>query len=236
MSEKDLLIEDDKLETNLDEINQAFTDDSIIQNIKELSLNDSPISLTNDQFVCEIPKITDPNDLILDLKWKTRDKIILILNEFTGILKGKSTSNREKEKIIETNNQILLTLINLGLSLNLSDVNLDKICDEDVKKSDAKTDKTIKRKINLIKDEKPTELVLELSRKTRIELIENLIKNQNFAITLGDSTLAEIKEKLVEENKAMIKILLDLNVDEIYDSKRKDDEDDEAIGTEGNLY
>ena len=250
MSQRTLLIEDDRLssENQLDEINQGFDESS---NNEDQSYTNKTTS--NETRVDELssskeqnssdeipPKIDRLTDVILDLKWKTRDMIILILNQFSALLKGKIVSNQYKERLVEENNELILILINLGLCLS-DRPDGGRKCDENEISSDQnggddqRFKKDEKKKIRLCESATANELVLELGQEARIQIIDQLITNQNVAITLNDSVVTEIKNNLVEENKKLIKSLLDLPVDHMY-CDRKDNEIDEAIVVEGKPF
>ena len=164
----------------------------------------------------------------------------MILNQFSALLKGKIVSNQYKERLVEDNNELILILINLGLCLS-DRPDGGRKCDENEISSDQnggddqRFKKDEKKKIRLCESATANELVLELGQEARIQIIDQLITNQNVAITLSDSVVTEIKNNLVDENKKLIKSLLDLPVDHMY-CDRKDNEIDEAIVVEGKLF
>ena len=125
------------------------------------------------------------SDLIV-LKWCTKNKIINVLNQNTDSLNGQTIEKENEEKMIEETKNLIEELINLPLKINY-DLNEEIISNNFVAKS---------------------MIVLDIDRKTRLKIIDNLINNHNFTMLYGDLIKVETKKNLIDDNNQLINLLL----------------------------
>ena len=123
--------------------------------------------------------LNEQNDLII--KRYLRDKIINNLIEFNALLCGETMTEDVQKRMLEDNQELALSFINLKLNQTNSTKTIDN-------------------------DSTTMELVFYLNRTIRLNLIDNLINN--CIIFSGVSISNENKTKLKDENNQLITQLL----------------------------
>ena len=126
------------------------------------------------------------NDLVV-LKYSTKEWIITSLIKLISLLHGKLISNETKIEMMKDNDELILALASLP------------------KKSIQASDSALSLENSLNND-----LVLDVSRETRLKLIDNLINNRAILSSSSNLITAEFKTNLIEKNNKLIIHLLDL--------------------------
>lgn len=137
------------------------------------------------------------NNLFLNLKSSTRDSLISILVQFCSVLVGKAPTSESKEKLLADNSKLIESLGDL--QLRLEDEENEEQPRKKVKREDAAA--AVNR-----------ELVFTIDWNTKSKIISLLLANKNFAF-LSKTNSMLIKNKLVNQNNAMIGILINLEPD-----------------------
>ena len=121
---------------------------------------------------------------VFRLDWKAREKLIGLLNEYTYFLFSKKISTETKSVLMKANADLYLSLI--SLPLKSSAVSSDPVYHAD------------------------EVVAFALDCETRSLIISTLAKNQSLLSV--DSSSAEMKSKVIEENNALVLQLMKLPV------------------------
>lgn len=154
------------------------------------------------------------NDLMLFLKWSTRDLIISLIQKYSALLMGKSMTNELKQKLKKENNNLILVLSNLPMKL-LNDEQQDNQMPTKRIKLENETYHNSNQRFNeettSNDSDNSDELFLEIKPDINLKIINHLITNKMFSLSCR-SFKNEVKNNLVKQNKQLINELLDLNV------------------------
>lgn len=181
------------------------------QSKKEQSTSDSAISLNSIGFNSSNDDGTIGDDSSIDdliLEWSTKENLILGFNLLSSVLRGKSTSKDEKSRLVQEIDDLIIQLTNLAFesTIESAEAMLNHEASAAVDGSARKKRKLDERKPS---EQRPNEMVFNITKLTRINIIDQLIANKN-AVTYYDSLTNKFKNHLVQENNIMINLLLDL--------------------------
>lgn len=113
---------------------------------------------------------TSLKDLILDLKWSVRDRIINNLSNHSAFLFKKIKDNRTKEEKINENFELIQTLMNLPSSTHKSNIKKQKL-----------------------QNNEDDEITLDLKWTVRDSIVDNLLKNHHSSILFSNQYGKDIK-------------------------------------------
>jgi hypothetical protein len=131
--------------------------------------------------------INQSSDIVYELDWSIRDKILSYLNLNSSLLFGNSISEEVKERMMKENIELYTILINLPSK----STKLDKSSDE---------------------DHVSNKLILNLTFDLRMSIIDSLISNYSLINLLNDSISKSFKMKIINRNKNLIFNLLNMSV------------------------
>lgn len=168
-------------------ISSIFT----ISSSPKISPSASPLSKTSKS---SKSTIDNPDNIIFNIKWSTRDQIVKNISTFSSMLCGRELNLDDKQNLVKSNNELLLNLISLSMD----------------------DDKKMKKKLELINDDlidvetADGDVCLKINWALRDRIIFLLIKNYNFTILFPDRFSDETKSSLLNDNNDLISHLLNL--------------------------
>lgn len=175
-----------EVNTNESNANQVVNQDSTIQNSSEHSTRGSD----------QEPKTgLQPSSSILELKWSTKNLLINHLNQLSAVVHKKVITKQIQALLVRDNDHLLLILANLPLKPIANEVAGGESLE-----------------CAQIEDPISNELFLDIDASFRIEIIQNLITNKNYAISYHSSVATGAKIDLLKENNQIINRLLELPV------------------------
>lgn len=176
-------------------VSQDSTVQSTVQNSTPIQQTEQPASEPKNQ---ETKKIgLQPSNLTLELKWSTKNLLINHLNQLSAVVHKKTITKQIQALLVRDNDHLLLILANLPLKTNT-----DEVAGESLESLQCAP----------IEDLISNELFLDIDASFRIEIIQNLITNKNYAISYHCSVANSAKIELLRENNRIINRLLELPV------------------------
>lgn len=136
-----------------------------------------------------------PRGLILEMRWSTKNLLINHLNQLSAVAYKKTITKQIEDLLLRHNDHLLLILANLPLQQIVDEVP----CNEPLECAS-------------IEDPISNELYLDIGADFRIEIIQALITNKNYAVSYHSSVSNRAKIDLVKENNKIITRLLELPV------------------------
>lgn len=127
--------------------------------------------------------LPDIDSVSVELDWSTKDRILANLNKHSAVLYSKKLSNRTKESIIAENRALVQILMDLP----------------------------VKEEGGSVKAVGSNQLYLELTWSFKETVINNLIKNHNFALLHRELITKEAKMQLIKQNNELNASLINLS-------------------------